>query len=154
MGAKKKDEKKKKKAKIEAPHKHDLPDFDKLMNPPELKWTAELDPRIDKDNPNEGNNFIIQCSKSVKGSTQMDYSFNKIKEQIQDGFGHSFGNLILFRKDDVSGDWKQIKEELYQPISKYFKPEAEGVKFLFDFIPFVSPTLEASVALAKETEEG
>ena len=44
----------------------------------------------------------------------MDYSFNKIKEIIQQKHGDSCGNLTLFKKDDNTGEKRKLDGLEYQ----------------------------------------
>ncbi|MCQ2816025.1 MAG: hypothetical protein MJ252_02055 [archaeon] len=155
MGAKKKKKGgKKKKQKADIPFKYEHPDLEELMKVPCLNWQADLDP---KNTPADGSNYTQECSKTIKGKTPMDYSFNKIKEEIQKGFGDCFGNLILFLKDET-GERRELKDDLFKPLSTYLEPNSESdskevVRFIYDFEPFVHPMLEASVAMAKEKIE-
>ena len=72
----------------------------------------------------------------------MDYSFNKIKELIQEKHGSSCGRLRLFMRDENSGEKKYLDNLEYKTFQEL---EISGSNFVvfFEFEPFVHPTLEA-----------
>ena len=78
----------------------------------------------------------------VTGSIPMDYSFNKIKELIQQKHGYSCCNLRLFMKDDNTGEKKYLDNLEYKTLQELGFTGSSCVLF-FEFDPYVHPTLEA-----------
>ena len=78
----------------------------------------------------------------VTGSIPMDYSFNKIKELIQQKHGDSCSNLRLFMKDDNTGEKKYLDNLEYKTLQELGFTGSSCVLF-FEFDPYVHPTLEA-----------
>ena len=76
------------------------------------------------------------------GSIPMDYSFNKIKELIQQKHGSSCGNLRLFMRDENSGE-KQYLDNLECKTFQELGFDGTSCVVYFEFEPFVHPTLEA-----------
>lgn len=168
MGAKTKKGKKKKEKKNldDIPFAHPI-DYDELLKIPVIKWTAELSYKIDQKAAKEGEATSLQdFSKQISGETPIDYSFNRIKEEILNGFGNSFGNLRLYLKPKISKESKDSSEEkntepepidlrnvMSHKLKETFPKGDENVDFIYDFEPFVHPMLEASVAITKDKEK-
>ena len=122
--------KKKKKEKPPYNYKYPQLNYEELKKVPMFNFTAK--------------NASLKNSNDdiLTGSIPIDYSFNKIKELIQQKHGYSCRNLKLFMKDDNSGEKIYLDGVEY----KTFKDlgfNGAGFVVFFEFEPFVHPTLEA-----------
>ena len=126
---------KKKKKKEKPPYAYKYPqlNYEELKKVPLFNFTA-------KNGSLKNSNDDI-----VTGSIPMDYSFNKIKELIQQKHGSACGNLRLFMRDDNSGEKKYLDNLECKTFQELGFNGASFVLF-FEFEPFVHPTLEAILA--------
>lgn len=146
MGSKKgKKGKKTKKPLSEIEYAFPQPDYATLMKVPVLNWQADIESKIVENNNKDESSNTALCSKTVKGQTPVNYSFNSIKESIEHEFADSFGNLTLYYKDDKTQENRCLKNLMNHKISDLLTPGNNTVKFTYDFDPFVHPMLEASV---------
>ena len=122
--------KKKKKEKPPYNYKYPQLNYEELKKVPLFNFTAK------HGSLNNSNDDI------VTGSINMDYSFNKIKELIQQKHGYSCRNLKLFMKDDNTGEKKYLDNLEYKTFQELGFHGSSFVLF-FEFEPFVHPTLEA-----------
>ena len=122
--------KKKKKEKPPYNYKYPQLNYEELKKVPMFNFTAK--------------NASLKNSNDdiLTGSIPIDYSFNKIKELIQQKHGSSCGNLKLFMKDDNSGEKKYL-DKLECKTLQELGFNASSVVLYFEFEPFVHPTLEA-----------
>ena len=125
--------KKKKKEKPPYNYKYPQLNYEELKKVPLFNFTA-------KNGSLKNSNDDI-----VTGSIPMDYSFNKIKELIQQKHGGSCGNLRLYMRDDNSGEKKYL-DQLECKTLQELGFNASSVVLYFEFVPFVHPTLEAILA--------
>ena len=125
--------KKKKKEKPPYNYKYPQLNYEELKKVPLFNFTA-------KNGSLKNSNDDI-----VTGSIPMDYSFNKIKELIQQKHGGSCGNLRLYMRDDTSGEKKYL-DQLECKTLQELGFNASSVVLYFEFEPFVHPTLEAILA--------
>ena len=123
---------KKKKKKEKPPYNYKYPqlNYEELKKVPSVKFIAV----------NRSHKSV--SSDVVKGEIPIDYSFNKIKELIQQKHGSSCGNLRLFMRDDNSGEKKYLDNLECKTFQELGFNGASFVLF-FEFEPFVHPTLEA-----------
>ena len=122
--------KKKKKEKPPYNYKYPQLNYEELKKVPLFNFTAK---NGSLKNPNDD---------IVTGSIPMDYSFNKIKELIQQKHGFSCRNLRLFMEDTNSGEKKYLDNLEYKTFQELGFKGSNCVLF-FEFDPFVHPTLEA-----------
>ena len=127
---KKKGKKKKKKEKPPYNYKYPQLNIEELRKVPMFNFTA-------KNGSLKNSNDDV-----VMGSIPMDYSFNKIKELIQQKHGSSCGNLRLFMRDENSGE-KQYLDNLECKTFQELGFNGASFVLFFEFEPFVHPTLEA-----------
>ena len=125
--------KKKKKEKPPYNYKYPQLNYEELKKVPLFNFTA-------KNGSLKNSNDDI-----VTGSIPMDYSFNKIKELIQQKHGGSCGNLKLYMRDDNSGE-KRYFDKLESKTLQEIGINATNLVLYFEFEPFVHPTLEAILA--------
>ena len=125
--------KKKKKEKPPYNYKYPQLNYEELKKVPLINFTA-------KNGSLKNSNDDI-----VTGSIPMDYSFNKIKELIQQKHGGSCGNLKLYMRDDNSGE-KRYFDKLESKTLQEIGINATNLVLYFEFEPFVHPTLEAILA--------
>ena len=123
---------KKKKKKEKPPYNYKYPqlNYEELKKVPLFNFTA-------KNGSLKNSNDDI-----VTGSIPMDYSFNKIKELIQQKHGDSCSNLRLYMKDDNTGEKKYLDSLEYKTLQELGFNGSSCVVF-FEFDPYVHPTLEA-----------
>ena len=123
---------KKKKKKEKPPYNYKYPqlNYEELKKVPLFNFTA-------KNGSLKNSNDDI-----VTGSIPADYSFNKIKELIQQKHGDSCGNLRLYMKDDNTGEKKYLDKLEYKTFQELGFNNASLILF-FEFEPFAHPTLEA-----------
>ena len=122
--------KKKKKEKPPYNYKYPQLNYEELKKVPLFNFTA-------KNGSLKNSNDDI-----VTGSIPMDYSFNKIKELIQQKHGSSCRNLRLFMEDTNSGEKKFLDDLEYKTFQDMGFINSE-LNIYFEFEPFVHPTLEA-----------
>ena len=125
--------KKKKKEKPPYNYKYPQLNYEELKKVPSINFTA-------KNGSLKNSNDDI-----VTGTIPMDYSFNKIKELIQQKHGGSCGNLKLYMRDDNSGVKRYFDNLEYQTLQE-IGFNATNIVLYFEFEPFVHPTLEAILA--------
>ena len=125
--------KKKKKEKPPYNYKYPQLNYEELKKVPLFNFTA-------KNGSLKNSNDDI-----VTGSIPMDYSFNKIKELIQQKHGSFCGNLRLFMRDDNSGEKKYLDNLECKTFQELGFNGSSFILF-FEFEPFVHPTLEAILA--------
>ena len=123
---------KKRKKKEKPPYNYKYPqlNYEELKKVPSVKFIAV----------NRSHKSV--SSDVVKGEIPIDYSFNKIKELIQQKHGSSCRNLRLFMEDTNSGEKKYLDNLEYKTFQDMGFINSE-LNIYFEFEPFVHPTLEA-----------
>ena len=127
-----KGKKRKKKEKV-YDYKYPILDFEKLKQVPKISFEIK--------------NVSIKGNNTITGELPIDYSFNKIKEMIQEKHKYSCHNLRLYVLEGT--DSKSNKKYLDDLICKTFKElgiTAEKFVVYYEFAPFDHPTLEASLS--------
>lgn len=125
-GKKKKGGRKKKAQEYQS--KYPKVDYEKLKTVPKLTFVARM-------NNTKG-------SDAVEGSVPLDYSFHKIKEIIQAKHGNSCSNLRLYI---LEGQDKKYLDNILCRTFKELGISTDKFTFYYEFDPFVSPMLEASL---------
>ena len=125
--------KKKKKEKPPYNYKYPQLNYEELKKVPLFNFTA-------KNGSLKNSNDDI-----VTGSVPMDYSFNKIKELIQQKHGFSCSNLRLYMKNDNTGEKQYLDNLEFKPFQE-LGFNGTNILLFFEFEPFAHPTLEAILA--------
>ena len=118
----------KKKKQVVYQCKYPILDMEKLKQVPVLNWVARM------------NN--TKAGDIIEGTVPMDYSFNKIKEKIQEKHGFSCSNLRLYI---MEGTEKKYLDAIMCRTFQELGINAEKFSLFYEFDPFVHPMLEASL---------
>ena len=103
-------------------------DMDKLKQVPVLNWIARLS--------------NAKGGEMIEGTVPMDYSFNKIKEKIQEKHSNSCSNLRLFI---MEGNEKKYLDAIMCKTFLELGINTEKFSLFYEFEPFVHPMLEAGL---------